>query len=170
HEIIPINPLTFYWKEGMSLDFSPADYYFEWNSYQESMWHKDRWLRLLKDPKRILETAKTTVNVVFIKGSALFKPIVNHLKRSSGAKDIEDLAWDLNSIVRKNIKVKFIFADTDPGYQLLIEGAGKTVDKLVREKKIEIEFIPKANHNFSSQLGRMQLLKKIGEHFSLYKN
>jgi hypothetical protein len=44
------------------------------------------------------------------------------------------------------------------------------VDKLLREKKIEIEFIPKANHNFSSHLGRTQLLKKISEHFSLYKN
>lgn len=165
HEILPINPLTFYWKEGMSLDYSPADYYFEWNSYQESMWHKDRWIKLLKDPKRIIETAKTTVNVVFIKISALFKPIINHFKRSSGAKDIEDLAWDLNTIVKKNIRVKFIFADTDPGYQLLVEGAGKTVNKLLREQKIKIEFIPKANHNFSSHLGRTQLLKKLKDHF-----
>lgn len=165
HEILPINPLTFYWKEGMSLDYSPADYYFDWNSYQESMWHKDRWIKLLKDPKRIIETAKTTVNVVFIKISALFKPIINHFKRSSGAKDIEDLAWDLNTIVKKNIRVKFIFADTDPGYQLLVEGAGKTVNKLLREQKIKIEFIPKANHNFSSHLGRTQLLKKLKDHF-----
>lgn len=169
HEILPVNPLTFYWKEGMSLDYSPADYYFEWNSYQESMWHKDRWLKLMKDPKRILETAGNTINVIFIKITALFKPFINQIKRWMGDKDIEDLAWDLNAIVKKNIKVKFIFADTDPGHQLLVEGAGKTVDKLVNEKKIEIEFIPKANHNFSSHLGRTQLLKKLKEHFSSYK-
>jgi alpha/beta superfamily hydrolase len=170
HEILPINPLTFYWKEGMSLDFSPADYYFDWNSYQESMWHKDRWIKLLKDPKRMIETAKTTVNVVFIKISALFKLIINHFKRSSGTKDIEDLAWDLNAIVKKNIRVKFFFAETDPGYQLLVEGTGKTLNKLLREQKINIEFIPKANHNFSSHVGRTGLLKKIEEHFSLHKN
>lgn len=169
HEIIPINPLTFYWKEGMSLDFSPADYYFEWNSYQESMWHKDRWIKLLKNPKRFIETIGNTFNVVFIKIISLFTPFINQIKRLLGAKDIEDLAWDLNAVVKKNVKVKFIFADTDPGYQLLVEGAGKTVDTLLNDKKIEIEFIPKANHNFSSHLGRTQLLKKIKEHFSNYE-
>lgn len=169
HEIIPINPLAFYWKEGMSLDYSPADYYFDWNSYQESMRHKKRWIKLLKDPKRVLETIKTTINVILIKVSAIFKPLVNRFKRLIGAKEIEDLAWDLKAIVAKNIRVKFIFADTDPGYQLLVEGAGKTVEKLINEKKIEIEFVPKANHNFSSHLGRIQLLKKLNKRFSHYE-
>jgi len=165
HEILPINPLTFYWKEGMSLDYSPADYYFDWNSYQESMWHKDRWIKLIKDPKRIIETSKTTINVVLIKITAFTKPFANYIKRLWGTKNIEDLAWDLSVIVRKKMKVKFIFAETDPGYQLLKEGAGKTVNKLLTQKKIEIEFIPKANHNFSSHLGRTQLLKRLKEHF-----
>ncbi|MBL8097674.1 MAG: alpha/beta hydrolase [Anaerolineales bacterium] len=166
HEILPINPLTFYWKEGMSLDYSPADYYFDWNSYQESMRRKDRWMKLLKDPKRWGVTAKTTINVLYIKLAAFLKPFVNQVKRILGAKNIEDLAWDLNVIVRKKMKVKFIFADTDPGYQLLKEGAGKTVNKLLNQKKIRIEFIPKSNHNFSSHLGRTQLLKRLKEHFS----
>jgi alpha/beta superfamily hydrolase/pimeloyl-ACP methyl ester carboxylesterase len=166
HEIIPINPLTFYWKEGMSLDYSPADYYFEWNSYQESMWHKDRWIKLIKNPKRLIETIGNTFNVVFIKISSLFTPFINQIKRWMGAKDIEDLAWDLNAVVKKNVKVKFIFADTDPGYQLLVEGAGKTVHKLVNGKKIKIDFIPKANHNFSSHLGRTRLLSIINTYFS----
>jgi alpha/beta superfamily hydrolase len=166
HEILPINPLTFYWKEGMSLDYSPADYYFDWNSYQESIRHKNRWVKLLKDPKRWFVTAKTIINVFYIKVAAFLKPFANHIKRLLGSKNIEDLAWDLKSVVKKNVKVKFIFAETDPGYQLLKEGAGKTVNKLLNQKKIEIEFIPKANHNFSSHLGRTQLLKRLKEHFS----
>lgn len=165
-EIIPINPLAFYWKEGMSLDYSPADYYFDWNLYQESMRRKDRWVKLLKDPKRWFITAKTTITVFCIKLSAFLKPFLNQIQRALGAKNIEDLAWDLNVIVKKNVKVKFIFAETDPGYQLLKEGAGKTANRLVNEKKIHIEFIPKANHNFSSHLGRTQLLKRLKEHFS----
>lgn len=169
HEILPINPLTFYWKEGMSLDYSPADYYFDWNSYQQSVWRKGQWIKLLKKLRKIPHIIFTIITVAFIKTSALFKPYINYVKRSLDVKNIEDLDWDLNLVVKKNIKVKFIFADTDPGYQLLVEGAGKTVDKLVNGKKIEIEFILKANHNFSSHLGRTQLLKKIKEHFSNYK-
>ncbi|NJN79295.1 MAG: hypothetical protein HC797_01820 [Anaerolineales bacterium] len=117
HEILPINPLTFYWKKGMSLDYSPADYYFEWNSYQESMWHKARWIKLLKDPKRMFETIQNIGHVFIIKISTLFKPLLNYFKRLLGTKNVEDLGWDLNSIVQKDIKVKFIFAETDPGYQ-----------------------------------------------------
>lgn len=166
HEILPINPLTFYWKEGMSLDYSPADYYFDWTVYQQSVRKKAGWLKLLKKIKRIPHILFTLITVLFLKVKAAFMPIINQSKRLIGAKNIEDLAWDLNSIVKKEVKVKFIFAETDPGYQLLVEGAGKTVDKLVHEKKIEIDFIPKANHNFSSHLGRTQLLRKIKEHFS----
>lgn len=166
HEVLPINPLTFYWKEGMSLDFSPADYYFDWGVYQQSVRKKTGWLKLFKKLRKIPHIIFTVFKVFWMKVQALLKPFINFIKRLLGSKHIEDLAWDLRVVTERGVKVKFIFADTDPGYQLLLEGAGKSqVNKLVEQEKMEIEFIPKANHNFSSHLGRTQLLRRIYEHF-----
>lgn len=166
HEIVPINPLTFYWKEGMSLDVAPAEYYSEWGEYRQSMWKKDRWLKMLKGKINIPHVVSTVFNVIWLKLSAFFRPFLHRVMKLFGVRNIEDLAWDLDIISKRGIKINFIFADTDPGIKLLKEGAGKTADKLRNRNILSISFIPKANHNFSSHLGRTRLLAKINEHFS----
>jgi dienelactone hydrolase len=165
HEILPINPLTFYWKEGMSLDVAPSEYYFSWDGYQQAVWKKDKWKKLLSGEKKITEVISTVMVIFGLKFTALINPLIHRLKWAIGIRNIEDLAWDLDIIAKRGIKVNFIFADSDPGVKLLKEGAGKTVDKLRDKKILSISFIPKANHNFSSHLGRTQLLAKINEHF-----
>lgn len=165
-EIMPINPLTFYWHEGMSLDVAPSNTYFEWNQYQESMRRKDKWMKVLRGEKNILELASTVISVAKIKSKAFTQPILNQVRRLLGVKDIEDLPHDLGQIARHGKQIRFIFAVGDPGHQLLLDGARKTVAKLQDKKSLYMEFIPKANHNFSSHLGRTQLLAKINEHFS----
>ncbi|HMZ07640.1 MAG TPA: alpha/beta hydrolase [Anaerolineales bacterium] len=166
HAIMPINPLTFYWREGMSLDVAPSNTYFEWNQYQESMRRKDKWMKVLRGEKNIPELAATVISVVKIKSKAFVEPILNQTRRLLGEKNIEDLSHDLEQVIRHGRQVRFIFAVGDPGYQLLLDGARKTVTKLQDKKSLHLEFIPKANHNFSSHLGRTQLLKKLNDHFS----
>lgn len=168
YEIMPINPLTFYWKEGMSLDVAPSEYYFSWDGYQQAVWKKDKWKKLLSGEKNIGEVLSTLTVILRLKTAALLKPLINRLKWAVGVRNIEDLAWDLEIIAKRGIKINFIFADTDPGVKLLKEGAGKTVDKLRERGSLGISFIPKANHNFSSHRGRTQLLKKINDYFSDY--
>ena len=166
HEIVPINPLTFYWKEGMSLDVAPSNTYFDWNQYQQSMRRKDKWMKVLRGEKNLLEVIPTVVSIIRLKTEALIEVSVNQVRRWFGNTDIEDLPHDLNKIASRNIHTKFIFADNDPGIQLLMDGAAKTVRELLERKAIHIETIPKANHNFSSHRGRVQLLAKINDHFS----
>ncbi|MBK8618747.1 MAG: alpha/beta hydrolase [Anaerolineales bacterium] len=165
-EIIPVNPLTFHWREGMSLDASPAEYYMDWGAYRQSMWKKDRWKQLLRGEKNIKHILKTLPMVLELKIIAVFKPLVNRLRRLMGARDVEDLALDLELISKKGVAIRFFISESDPGYQLLIEGAGKTVKKLMEKKVVEVSFIPKANHNFSSHLGRSRLLAQVGQYFS----
>lgn len=165
HEILPINPLTFYWKEGMSLDVAPSEYYFSLEGYQQSVWKKDKWKKLLHGEKKLTEVISTLWVILGLKISAFFTPFIHRLKWAIGIRNIEDLAWDLDIIDKRGIQVNFVFADHDPGIKLLKEGAGKTLEKLIRNGKLSISFIPKANHNFSSHLGRTQLLMLINQHF-----
>lgn len=165
-EIFPINPLTFYWKDGMSLDVAPSEYYFSWDGYQQSVWKKSKWKKLLSGEKKVTEVLSTVAVIVWLKFTAFINPLIHRLKWMIGIHNIEDLAWDLDIIAQSGIKINFIFADNDPGIKLLKEGAGKTVNKLRNKSILSITLITKANHNFSSHLGRIRLLTKINEHFS----
>lgn len=166
HEVVPINPLTFYWKEGMSLDVAPAEYYFSLEGYQQSFMKKEKWKKLFSGEKRLAEVFSTLVVILRLKVAAFFNPFIHRLTWTLGVRNIEDLAWDLDIIAKRGVKVNFFFADHDPGIKLLKEGAGKTLEKLTRKGVLSISLIPKANHNFSSHLGRTRLLKKINDHFS----
>jgi hypothetical protein len=88
------------------------------------------------------------------------------MKLGFGVKPLEDLSYDLKQIQVKGIKINFIFADLDPGYRILMESAGHVVNKLSKTGNIEISFIAKANHNFSSHLGRSRLLMRVSRYFS----
>lgn len=166
HEIFPINPLTFYWKDGMSLDVAPSEYYFSWDGYQQSVWKKSKWKKLLSGEKKVTEVLSTVAVIVWLKFTAFINPLIHRLKWMIGIRNIEDLAWDLDIIAKRGIKINFIFADTDPGIKLLKEGAGKTVDKLRDKNMLTDSFISKANHNFSSHRGRTQLLGLINRFFT----
>ncbi|NWF64041.1 MAG: alpha/beta hydrolase [Chloroflexi bacterium] len=164
-EIMPINPLTFYWKEGMSLDVAPAELYEDWDTFRKSMWIKDRWKKILKRKDILSHIIATVLRVFQLKVKAYLTPLSHRIMRVFGIKGIEDLAWDLDTIAGRGVRVNFIFADTDPGVKLLMEGAGSALKKLCQHGAISIAYISKANHNFSSHRGRTQLLKRIEDHF-----
>ena len=123
-------------------------------------------MKVLRGEKSLLTAISTAASIARIKFESFMKPLVNRVLRQMGNTNVEDLPYDLKMIAGRNIRVKFIFADNDPGIQLLMDGAGMTVKELVKRGIIGIETIPKANHNFSSHRGRTQLLAKITEHFS----
>ena len=79
---------------------------------------------------------------------------------------LEDLSYDLKIIAKRGIYMRFFFADTDPGYQILTEAAGQVVRRLRAKKKLTISFVPKANHTFATHQARSLLLRDIAAHFA----
>lgn len=165
-EIVPVNPLTFYWREGMSLDVPSLEYHWDWNRYSVNVKKREKWTKLLEG-KVNLKDVLTTVTLRLIgKMQASSMVFLNGFKRRLGVKISDDLSYDLARIHAKGIKISFIFADLDPGYKILMESAGHRVQKLLKSGGIDLSFIAKANHNFSSHLGRSRLLAQVTRYFS----
>lgn len=165
-EIILINPLTFYWKEGMSLDPPSLEHHWNWNRYAENMRKTKSWTKLFSGKINIKDVIVTILSRLINKNQTLLKVIKNKVMRGLGSQNTEDLSFDLRKIAKKGILIHFFFSDSDPGYRILTEAAGLTVKKLTQENSLEISLITKSNHNFSSHRGRSQLLDKVIKHFS----
>jgi len=165
-EIAPINPLTFYWKEGMSLDVPALEHHWNWNRYASNMKKQDAWIKLLKGKINIKDILVTIFSRALDKARTFNRSSLNSIKRLLGGKRLEDLNYDINKLHAQGIKMSFFFSDLDPGYKILIESTGRAAHKLIKNKVIEISFVTKANHNFSSHLGRSRLLAQITQHFS----
>lgn len=158
-ECIIINPLTFYWKEGMSLDDQGlAKDLSLFKSYQRSMLKTDKWLKLIRgevDMKGFIRSAMASINSKLQSKH----PSLSHDK-TEGIGD-QDLSTDLEKIVASDIHISFIIADRDPGYELLMIHAKKQVNRLIKQGQLSIDIIKNASHTFPLSSARQRAITKI---------
>jgi len=164
-ESILINPLTFYWEEGMTADTSPTKDFSIWNWYKHAITNQDSWIKLIQGKIDYKSLATAIQNRIIMKFTSSFK----YLKHTETLKNInkhrEQLPADLIKITDKNIQIQFILSRSDPGHDILMTNAGKTIKKLQRSNKIDIKFIEDADHTFSKYKPRRNLIYTITQHF-----
>jgi pimeloyl-ACP methyl ester carboxylesterase len=161
-ESVLINPLTFYWKEGMSLAIPSEAHYRQWNDYMVSMRKWDKWLKLLRGGVSIAEIISTLRERFQILVSVKYKELKKKFAPTATVGSPQrDLSEDLHTIVKQGRQISFVFSENDPGYGLLITNAKGMVNKLKRQHKLDIQFISKADHTFSKSAARAVVMEKL---------
>ena len=146
-ELILINPLTFYWEEGMSLETTRR--FEDAAAYKRSMRDPGRWLKLLRgdvNMKRLVEV------------------LVTQAKAKLAVKEDLRLSRDLRKLAAMNRPVTFFIAEGDPGREILMAGAPRTAKRSMRSGKMRVEMIPGADHTFSQLKPRADLVHRLGDH------
>jgi hypothetical protein len=158
--IVVVNPLTFFWKPGMSLEYADFQITSETNRYARSSRSLSSWLKLLRGQVNVRAAA-----LVFWKRLQVrARHSMRELARLAGVKLQDDLATELQGIARKRIEIYFVFSDSDPGHSMLLEQGGRIVGKLVRSEKMRISIVQGADHTFTSHWNRDQLLALLAAH------
>jgi hypothetical protein len=171
-ESVLINPLTFHWEDGRTIDDAPGLEILEHGHYLRSALSPSKWWRLLTNRSRIglggairvmlkrcgigRGTKKTAAPVP----KDAKKPVAYAL----GHPAVEDLAGDLSRITERNRHLKLIFSQGDPGYSLLQYYAASLVYRLRLLGKLQVEFIPNADHTFTREAARNDLIERLTAH------
>ena len=145
--IVPINPLTFFWKAGMPLDYAGFRVTGDAQRYKQSMHSAEAWKKLLRggvDLRRVVRTVTTRVKQVLEHRG---RDVLRRLRVPLS----EDLGSELLALGRKRATIKFVFAGSDPGHALLTEQGGSAVPKLERAGMLSIEMIANADHTFTAR-------------------
>ena len=158
--IVVVNPLTFFWKPGMSLDYADFQVTSETNRYARSSRSLASWLKLLRGQVDLRAAGK----VFWKRFQVRARNATRELQRLAGSKLQDDLASELQSIARQRTEVYFVFSASDPGHSMLLEQGGRIVGKLVRSEKVRISIVQGADHTFTSHWNRDQLLALLAEH------
>lgn len=162
-ECFLINPLTFYWKEGMSLS-APPNVDNRWHYYKHTMRNKQRWIKFLRgqaNTRAILNTVKekaikTALNTMF--------NVLELLKL--GSRPGDNLNRDIKDACSDGRRLSFVFSSQDPGFDILMSNAKSAVRKCINRKLIDIQFIEGADHTFTTRVHRIELTKKLISHFA----
>jgi dienelactone hydrolase len=154
-EVVLINPLTFHWEEGMTLDTN--SYWYDLAAYRRSVRDAARWGKLLRGE----------VNV-----RRFFKVIMTHAVKTigsawSGACEAV-LPWggsrlvrDLNRLLARERLITLVVAEGDPGFDILLSGARRTVRRALRTGRMRKRIIPAADHTFSQERPRAEMIDAV---------
>ncbi len=157
-EVVLVNPMQFYWEEGMSLDTSRR--FEDMVQYRKSMRDPRRWLKLLRgdvDFRRLFEVALAWPGTVArTYGDALRELVLPH----AGPR----LARDLKALFAMGRPMALYVSEGDPGRDVLMAGAKLTATRAIRRGDIRLEIIPGADHTFSQWKPRNDLLARLAAH------
>jgi alpha-beta hydrolase superfamily lysophospholipase len=151
-ESILINPLTFYYQRGMSLD-QPARQYGEWQWYMRSVRRFDRWAKLLRGEVRLRAVLRAVVQRL--------RDEVGTLRRKRGAQDLDG---DLLRLAAFGKRITFVFSRFDPGYDILMFNARPAVRRLRRQGSLKLWRIDDADHTFQTRKSREAMIDSVREH------
>jgi len=77
-----------------------------------------------------------------------------------------DLARDLKVACNHATRLELIFSEGDPGLRILREQGGATVDTMRRSGRLHVMQIPGADHTFSSDKARRDLILALASRIS----
>ena len=155
--IVVINPLTFFWKAGMSLSV-PA--YMDTASvlrYRRGVLSASSLRRLLTGQVNLIELLATLSRY----GLRRARHATRELGRGLGMRLRDDLVAELREIRRHGTQIHFVFAGADPGHAMLQEQGGAEVRRLQRAGTLTIDLIDQADHTFTPPAAQQALLELL---------
>ena len=160
-ECILINPLTFYWQPGMSLEIPHAYKTIkDAKYYQYAIKDLDKWIKFIKGQAQTGYIIRFALKLAKEKIGATLRTALEIM----GIKKRSNLAEDLKRYQHANRHLSFFFSTTDPGYNILLSEAKKITINHIRTGEISMEFIEDADHTFSKQKSRTELINKLSSH------
>lgn len=169
-ESILINPLTYFWKDGMVITESSDRQVLVQQYYFESALNPRKWAKLLSGRTKIGVGGAAKLAAAKLQRSLGLRLLVTRsageLVRPPHAHPLDDdLTADLDAAIAHGRRLTMFFAEGEPGHGILMAKAGKRARQLQRTGHLQIEFIPEADHNFSRRAARTKLIDAISTHF-----
>ncbi len=156
--IVPINPLTFTWHDPMPLDYPAFKVAGEARRYQEAAFSAAKWKKLLRGEVNVRAVAQ----VMARRGYSLARHKVRDLARLARRPFPDDVGAELEQIARAGVGIHFVFAERDPGQELLRVEGGTAAAKLIAKGQIGVATIDGPDHTFTPVWSHAVLLERLG--------
>ncbi|WP_395753060.1 alpha/beta fold hydrolase [Prosthecobacter sp.] len=165
-EGILINPLVFFWKEGMTLKDANIDQLVAWREYWNSIFKWSQWKMLLTGRTRtgFAGSLKRFAGHLMPRFSKPSTPSAFAPQLDYGHPARKDLPGDLQRVVAAGRRLALFVSDNDPGHFLLMYQARRKATQLMKQGKLQCHFIANADHTFSTAQARQTFYRSLTEY------
>lgn len=171
-ESLLINPLTFFWRDGMTIDDDPGRHLIKQHYYWHAMRDPKKWIRFLTG--RSGTSFSKAARIVAKRIELVLRPRVSRspslqVKETCQAEypthpSRRDLSADLREVAGRGRHLAMFFSETDPGYMILNHYARKQAAALRKAGGLDLQFFSGADHTFSREEPRQRLISAIVDH------
>jgi len=168
-ESVLINPLAFYWREGMALEGTSIENFGYWNWYKKAVKEQGSWKKLVggkANYSELVNTIKGRIKIVVLAKTRSLR--VKFATRNETLSELAEgnLDLDLKKLASNNTYLSFVLARSDPGYDILMTDAGKTTRALLSDEKIGLFMIDNTDHTFSKYKPRCNVVGTVVNHIA----
>jgi alpha-beta hydrolase superfamily lysophospholipase len=157
-ELVMINPMQFYWVEGMSLATSRR--FEDMVQYRKSMRDPKRWVKLARGDVNFARIAEVLAGQARTHARAWLEALAEALLPHGGPR----LSRDLKKLFAMRRRFTMFVSEGDPGREVLLAGARLTATRALRDGRIRLQMIPDADHTFSQWKPRRDLIARLLAH------
>lgn len=162
---VMMNPQTFHWKEGDTLDVTPAGTASAAAHYQRAFFRRESWAKMLRGKVDL----KKLAIVVARRLQSIAAAKLDNVQRAAGMRPQPgqgDVAIDLHALLDAGIEVLMVFSTGDPGLDLLTMKAGAELDRLKMRLGFRMAFIDGTDHTFTPVWSQEALEQLLTEYLS----
>lgn len=154
-DVVMINPVSFYWEEGMSLEL--VNNFTDAVAYRKSMRDPARWMKLLRGGVNLRRLAEVSIAQAKAKTRSAIDAVLEAVAPARGPR----LSQDLGRLLAMGCRVTLIVAEGDPGRDVLMTGAPLTARRALKSGELRIETIARGDHTFSRVQPRNAMLRVL---------
>ena len=154
-EIILINPLTFQYVEGMSLE--TTQHFLDVAYYKKSARNISSWIKLLRGKVNVVNLANIAASQVKV----VLESFNQYVQESVFDRPTTQLSTHLRSLFARKIPLTLFVAANDPGFAILTLGAQFMTKIGMKSGMIQVQFIPDADHTFSRANPRRDVISRV---------
>jgi alpha/beta superfamily hydrolase len=160
--VIMINPLTFYWKPGDTIDEAPSEVYSTLREYKRSLFRQERWGKLLRGQVPVAYVLQLLLNWT----ATLVKTRLGQLRRRLArvGPGRGDVAADFRSLVDRGVDLLIVFSAGDASIDLVELHAGRELKRLARKGGLQTAVLEGADHTFTPVAAQRRLSDRLTEH------
>jgi alpha-beta hydrolase superfamily lysophospholipase len=158
-QVLVVNPQTFFWHEGTSIDqvLRMSAIVTAHTAYGEKMRSPEYWKKLLSGQTENWYIAGLCARRLLL----LLTTRVRHAARWLHLRVRDDLGAKLAGIAERGVQITLVFAQNDPGLELLRLQAGAALQSLGERCRVHV--IEGADHTFTRSSSRRALEEVLSE-------
>lgn len=156
--ILMVNPQTFFWREGMSLeDIQSVEVISAPRLYRERALSLQHWTRLLTGRVDVWRITRVMLHRALMTMASAVRNVLRLLR----IRLPDDLGWELERLAARGVRVTMVFARGEAGIELLKLQAGAAIKSLRAHCPIHI--IDGGDHTFSQSSARAALIEVLSD-------